>query len=584
MSESLTLLFEGAVAKDKAGEGGEAMRLLDTLLEYQQDHRLGLFYRGGVKVRYRKDVEGAAKDWELAFDGAPEGASSRVQQKFPLLLDSCLERMAQLTGLEPHNPVYHSAFGRACLLFGRPDQAERHLDRALALDKTRWIDAIRLSDLYLSQGKREDAHKLLQEQAQISPEVGEVHYALGLYCFRQKLVAQALRSLEAATKLNPRHLGTRKILSEIYLTQGRVEQAQSHFEFLLEAAPSAAVHLGMAECDKQQFRFEEALQHYKKAVELEPRNFLALKELGSMAVQFGDLATGVSALKTALEVEPGHSDIFGQLAKAAIQQGNSQEAIAALRMQLKHDPGDGYAAYALATQLRASGSFAEACQLLEKVSQSREGDVQVCLELSDCYVQLNRPAEALALLCDAYERNPMREDLKLALQKLAPNAASQPVPSRQPDLDDLVNLARAHLQANRQNEAFETFRKVLSLCPDHSEALLQVGRLYLGRKMMEPASECLLRSYLGKPQEYTTLLELFAIMYQMPDATGRAFLIQLATRLPQFYIVGDCWLDFLWSHREQDGVKRWLHNLMAAFPADHPLSRAWGKLRQASVC
>lgn len=417
MSDNINGLFEGAIAKDKSGEGGEALRLLDALLEYQPDHRMGLFYRGGIKIRYRKDFEGALKDWEHAFDGAPAAAAARVQELYPLLVESCMERLLQNTSLDPHNAVFHSAFGRACFIFGQLDHAERHLRRALQLEASRAIDGIRLYEVLMKRGKPAEALEALQKQADASPEEAHIQATLGAIYRDGNRTAQAIKHLEQAAKLSPKHFATRQSLGDIYLAQGRVEQAESHFRFLLANAPSAEAHMGMAECDKQQFRFEEALDNFRKAVRLEPRNFRALAELGAMALQFGSLELGVHSLHAALEIDPARPEIYGLLAKAALQKGDSAAAIQALRLQLQHDPGDGYASYTLASQLRAQGEFEESAQLLRTSLQSRSGDVQVCLDLADCYLKLQRQAEALEVLQEAYQRNPTREDLQAALAR-----------------------------------------------------------------------------------------------------------------------------------------------------------------------
>jgi tetratricopeptide (TPR) repeat protein len=417
MSDNVSGLFEAAVAKDKSGEGGEALRLLDALLEYQADHRLGLFYRGGIKIRYRKDFESALKDWEQAFDGAPPAAAARVQELYPLLVESCMERLLQNTSLDPHNAVFHSAFGRACFIFGQLDHAERHLRRALQLEASRAIDGIRLYEVLLKRGKRSEAAEALQKQAEASPEDPDVHAILGAIHRDGNRTAQAIKHLEQAATLNPRLFATRQSLGDIYLQQGRVEQAEGHFRFLLANSASAAAHLGMAECDKQQFRFEEALDNFRKAVRLEPRNVRALAALGEMALQFGSLELGVHSLQAALEIEPARPDIYGLLAKAAAQKGDAAGAIRALRLQLQHDPNDGYASYTLASHLRSQGEFEESAQLLRRSLQSRSGDVQVCLDLADCYLKLQRQAEALEVLQEAYQRNPTREELQAALAR-----------------------------------------------------------------------------------------------------------------------------------------------------------------------
>ena len=475
MSDNITNMFEAAVAKDKSGEGSEALRLLDTLLEYQPGHRLALFYRGGVKIRYRKDADGAIRDWEEAFDGAPPGSQARLKELYSLFLESCLERLIQLTGQEPDNAAYHSAFARASLIFGPVELGDRHLRRAMQLDPSRGIDGVRLAELLFAQGKKEEGLKILQKQLETAPEVAEVQSSLGLYYRGAGMVAQALRHLEAAALLSPRHIPTRQALGEIYLSQGRMEQAESHFQFLLKHCPSAAVHLGLAECDKQQYRYDEALENHKQAVQLEPHNFQALSELGALALQMGDLDLGIGSLKKALTIERGHPEIQGLLAKAALQRGDKQEAVNALRLQLQLDPNDAFASYTLATELRAMGNYKEARELLLTALQTRSNDVQLCLDLADCYVELGCLTEALGVLQDAYKRNPTREDLREALAVLDPDSVVVvETKNALPEVDEWINLARAQGHSGKSQEAFDILRKVLQVSPQHAEALAHI--------------------------------------------------------------------------------------------------------------
>lgn len=588
MSDTITQMFEAAVAKDKSGEGSEALRLLDTLLEYQPGHRLGLFYRGGVRVRYRKDTEGAIRDWEAAFDGAPAGAAQRVRELYPLFLESCIERFIGLTGQEPDNAAYHSGFARANLIFGEPALADRHLRRCLQLDPTRGVDGVKLAELLASQGKAEESLKTLQKQLEHSAECAEVHTALGLYYRGANMLAQALKHLETAAALSPRSLPTRQALAEIYLAQGRMELAESHFKFLLDTAPSAAAHLGMAECDKQQYRFDEALENHKKAVQLEPGSFKALTSLGELALQMGDLDLGIRSLKSALHIERGHAELQGLLAKAALQKGDKKEAVFALRMQLTLDPNDAYASYTLATQLRSLGEYKEAAELLQTAMQTRSSDVQLCLDMADCYVSLGNMDGALQVLREAYQRNPNREDLRAALAALDPDSVVVPEPTIRkvaPEVEEWTNLARAHLQAGRSQEAFDTYRKVLSSCPEHPEALAHMGRIYAGRKVLEPACEFMLRSYLADPTQLPLLLEIFQVLHQLPGKVAYPLLDQLARCLPQD-MQKVAWLEYLWRNRQSPGVGQLLSALIDAvkktYPPGHPVAQQWVSLQMAS--
>jgi tetratricopeptide (TPR) repeat protein len=583
MSDNLQGMFEAAVAKDKSGEGSEAMRLLDTILEYQPAHRMARFYRGGIRIRYRKDPEGGARDWEDAFEGAPAGSPAKLRELYPLFLDSCYERLIQFTAQEPDNAVYHSAFGRACLVLDQPDLAERHLQRALMLDKTRGIDAARAFEALRRLNKSEAGVQLMQKHLRYAEECPDLQATLGLYYRSQAMTAQALKHLEAAAKLSPRTVAVRQALGEIYLGQGRMDQAESHFQFMLQNQPSASAHLGMAECDKQQFRFAEALENFQKAAALEPANFQIQADLGDLALQMGEQELGIRSLKGALALEANHPEIYGLLAKAALQRGDRAEAIQALTTQLRLDPNDAFAAYTLATQLRAAEKYQEAGQLLSKALSAKPGDVQISLDLAECYEKLNYPNEARKLLREAYGRNPTHQELQSALQRLDPDALrAKSVPQARPELDEWVNLARAHAQGGRHTEAFETFRKVLGINPQHSEALSEIGRIYAGRRVLEPAGEFLLRGYASDPSQLPVLLEFFDVLNQMAGRQAYGLLDQLARCLPQD-LEKVAWLDYLWRQRESPGVGKLLSALLEAvkktYPPNHPVSQRWVSLQ-----
>ncbi|MBX3169929.1 MAG: tetratricopeptide repeat protein [Candidatus Eremiobacteraeota bacterium] len=583
MSDNIQSMFEAAVAKDKSGEGSEAMRLLDTILEYQPGHRMGRFYRGGIRIRYRKDPEGGVRDWEEAFEGAPAGAAGKVRELYPLFLDSCYERLIQFTSQEPDNAVYHSAFGRACLVLSQVELAERHLQRALSLDKTRGIDAVRVYEALKLLNKGEIGVQIMQKHLEHAAESAELQAALGLHYRSQAMTAQALKHLEASAKLSPRTVAVRQALGEIYLAQGRMDQAESHFQFMLQNQPTASAHLGMAECDKQQFRFAEALENFQKAATLEPQNFQVLADLGDLALQMGEQDLGIRSLKSALALEPNHPEIYGLLAKAALQKGDRAEAIQALTTQLRLDPNDAFAAYTLATQWRAAGQYQEAGQLLSKALAAKPGDVQISLDLAECYEKLNYPAEARKMLREAYERNPTHQELQAALARLDPEAlVKNQAPQVRPEVEEWVNLARAHAQGGRHQEAFETFRKVLGVNPHHAEALSEIGRIYAGRRVLAPAGEFLLRGYASDPSQLPVLLEFFEVLNQMVGREAYGLLDQLARCLPQD-LEKVAWLDYLWRQRESPGVGKLLSALLEAvkktYPPNHPVAQRWVSLQ-----
>jgi len=571
-------LFEEALAKDKSGEGSEALRLLDTLLEYQGDHRLALFYRGCLKVRYRKDLDGGMQDWEDAFEGAPPGSVARVQQLYRLIYDSCMEKMVELTCQDPNCALYHSGLGRALVVVDQADRGERHLRRAFELDPSRGVDGVRLALYWSSRGAQDQALQILLKQVEVTPEHPEVQDALARLHRAGGRSAFALRHWETVLKLQPGHPGARAGLAELYLSQGRPEAAEPHLQALLELAPKSSLHLQMADCSRQQYRFEEALHHLNQATQLEPNNYLAWSELGNLALQLGQSEQGIAALQRACDIEPDHAEVYGLLAKASLQRGDHLGAQAALKRQLQLDPKDGFAAHTLANLMSADNQGAAAVAIYQQALQARPTELSIVMDLARCLSQISRKEEAIAILQEACQANPNREDLRQCLHDLAPHLNTQETQKRGPDIEDLLNLGRAHIQGQRPNEAFEAFRQVLAQKADHPEGLSQVARLYAQRKMLEPAIEFMLRAYLAAPEQTDLLIEQIEMIDQLPNLKIQANLDQLARLLPRD-LERYPWLRELHSQRHRPAVDRLLIQLVGAaqkaFPQGHPLARQW---------
>jgi TolB-like protein/class 3 adenylate cyclase/Tfp pilus assembly protein PilF len=100
-----------------------------------------------------------------------------------------------------------------------------------------------------SDQRREMAHAALQKAEEIQPDAGEVHWMKGLYAYHGfRDYDRALAELNIAMKLLPNE-------ARLYLLAGAI--------------------------DRRTARFAEAQANFKRAVELDPRNFVVLMEAGS---------------------------------------------------------------------------------------------------------------------------------------------------------------------------------------------------------------------------------------------------------------------------------------------------------------
>ena len=350
----------------RAEKSQEGIALLDALLAENPQDRWALFARGCIRVG-SEDAENAIKDWELALGDAPEFISV-LESEQAAWIEKAFRDFHFETTVEANNSNVHSALGRACQLFGRLEEAVVHLARASELSRAAWRDGVLCAELQVRLGQIEAALQGLNTLLETRQDNGELHYQVGILYQAQGAGAFALKHLERAVQLEPADSRARLALGELYLQQARFEQGEQQLSKALQVAPSARAHLGLAECMRGLYRFEEALSHLKQAAEIEPNHLRALTELGSLALQFGDLELGVECLKKALAINPDLADIHALLAKAAQQKGDTTTAIESYLKMLELAPTEIPAMQALAGLYRGQNEYSLAAEWLEKAN------------------------------------------------------------------------------------------------------------------------------------------------------------------------------------------------------------------------
>ena len=106
-------------------------------------------------------------------------------------------------------------------------------------------------------------------------------------------------------------------LAGILFVQGRVDEAIEHYRRAIEmrSGNSGAQH-GLATALAQQRKVDEAIEHYKKALELQPDNIEASNDLALLFVHRGDYADAIAQWQNSLRYEPDDGNALNNLAWA----------------------------------------------------------------------------------------------------------------------------------------------------------------------------------------------------------------------------------------------------------------------------
>ncbi|HEX4952140.1 MAG TPA: tetratricopeptide repeat protein [Thermoanaerobaculia bacterium] len=279
----------------------------------------------------------AAPIWHLL--GLNEVAAGRVSEAIGAFRRACDDAEVQ--------PACWLELGRACLLVGELQEAEKVFRSALELDPGSAPALEGLGQIALARDRPAEAVVFLERALALVPEANRVHYPL----------AQAYRKI------------------------GDAPAAEAHLAKRGLVGPKIP--------DPWADRVAAARGGERLAI-----------SRGRLALQAGDVASAVAAFEEAVAAAPKSVPAWVNLGVARSRAGRNEEAIAALRTAAGLDPANLTAQYNLALLLAGLGRWNEACAAVEAALALDHNDPVMNREMARCLGRAGRTDLAL----DAWQR------------------------------------------------------------------------------------------------------------------------------------------------------------------------------------
>jgi len=200
-------------------------------------------------------------------------------------------------------------------------------------------------------------------------------------------------------------------IAEYLIGHGRVDDAIAHYAKALSAFPQdpgshchlnpGIIHNSLGNALAQKGQFDEALIHYRKAVELQQDFADAHSNIAAMLIRAGEVAEAIAEYERALDIPPEDAAGHVRLAALLLQTGCDDLAIAHYRRALEIDPDSVAALNALAWTLATSShvdcrNAVEAAALAERARQRTGARHPVVLRtLAASYAQAGRLSAAI---------------------------------------------------------------------------------------------------------------------------------------------------------------------------------------------
>ena len=295
--------------------------------------------------------------------------------------------------LEVQPDHFDAAVFYGVLLHERQDLkgAERWLRRAIQISQESFLPYFSLGAIYARKGKLLRAQKFLEKAIQIE-QLPQAYYLLGTIFYDKGQLERAIKSFQGALKLDPEYEEAIYHLGLCYLDRNWNRKAIDCFQEALELNPN-------------KIEYQQAVKIYDGIsghVPLEGPAAEEFKQAEGLATQ-GNYIEALDHYRRASQLDPDNISILMPYALLCSHLDKNTEAVALSRRVLKQKPTEVVAAAAYTTlveALRAEGNFKEANRALE----------EMLLEYTSNY------AKSVAYYEKAYNLAEMEESLDEALE------------------------------------------------------------------------------------------------------------------------------------------------------------------------
>jgi tetratricopeptide (TPR) repeat protein len=269
---------------------------------------------------------------------------------------------------------------------------------------------------------------------------------------------------------------------------GETDQAIIHYRQAIELRPGyAEAHYNLGRLLAEKGEFNDAINHYEATLAINPADAEAHNNLGATLFQAGRVDDAIAHYQEALAVRPDYAEASCNLADALLSKGDMDGAIMHYRTCVAVLPNRTDAQYNLASALLRKGRIDEAIIHYEKALELLPENADAHVNLGSALLAKGRVAEAIGQYKEALQLAPENVAAQSNLAWLlatspdsslrnGPEAvllaeqASRSSDGRRPLA--LRILAAAYAEAGRFSEARATAHEALQAADDQGNSVL----------------------------------------------------------------------------------------------------------------
>lgn len=297
--------------------------------------------------------------------------------------------------------------------------------------REREVDAYKcLSVIYMKNKEPEAAIECAKKALEMVQDDYSVYYIIGTAYMSMKNFEDSVYYLEKALELNPEHSQIYNNLGTSYLTIGNMEKAYENFQRATELDPNNAItYFNIASILQIQDKHEEACKYFDKAYSIEQSdNYLT--------------AWALSEVKLC----------------------KWEDAIAHYKYLATHHPEKQTYQYNLACCYEQSGDYKNAISILSSLVAMNPKSVSMSRKLANIFLKTNQPL----LAKEIYEKIMLLGNVSF---------------------DVCYEFAHVCILLKDTDKAEKILKKVIELNPEHAQAHMDLGVIYLSKRLLDYAKD-----------------------------------------------------------------------------------------------
>ncbi|HEX8455691.1 MAG TPA: tetratricopeptide repeat protein [Pyrinomonadaceae bacterium] len=317
-------------------------------------------------------------------------------QATPAALASARADFTAARDLMPNAPSSYVNLAAVSLAERKADEAVGHYERALSIDAASFDALSGLVNLYVAQGRFDQAHARVDQAIAARPNTASLYFLKSVIYGEQQDAQQAETALRRSLELDPGFVPALNSLGNLYVNTNRLDQAIAEYRRISERQPddpTPYVRIGMVE-DRRK-NFDAATEAYKQALTINAENSFAANNLAWNYAEYGkgNLDEAVRLAQGVVQKfpdEPGYADTLGWVYyKKGLHAAAVEQLQKAVRQTQARGADSAMYRYHLGLALAAAGRKSEARQQLQQALNMTKGT-----KLSPEYEQEARKALA----------------------------------------------------------------------------------------------------------------------------------------------------------------------------------------------